>query len=395
MTERLYYTDPYLTQFEAPILRTSPEGLRVVLERSAFYPTSGGQPHDLGSLGGIPVVSVEDAENGDMVHVLATPLTAPADGPVQGQIDWQRRFDHMQQHTGQHLLSAVFVDLFGFETLSFHMGAELSTIELSTAALTPEQIEAAERRANELVAANLPVRVDCEDAGTVTGLRKATERTGTLRIVTIEGLDRSACGGTHVRATGEIGGILLRRIEKIRGNIRLEFVCGLRAARRARADFRLLSAIGETTSSAIDDTAGVVALWSGRLAEAEKDRRRMSLELAASNGRELYGRAEPLPSGLRLFVREVEAIVEETRVEAQAFSAGVRAAYIAFATAKPAILLAASADSGHNAGSILKPLLAERGGRGGGSAQAAQGSVPDRASLDSLLEALRAYFAAP
>jgi alanyl-tRNA synthetase len=390
VTQRLYYSDPYEVRFAATAVGNTPDPTRVVLDRSAFYPTSGGQPHDLGTISGIPVTAVEDLDDGTMVHVLATPL--PALGPVDGEVNWERRFDHMQQHTGQHLLSAVFGDLFGFETLSFHMGADLSTIELGCPILTADEMEAAERRANELIAANLPVRIDFEDAATVQGLRKASQRSGTLRIVTIEGLDRSACGGTHVRATGEIGSLLLRKTEKIRGNTRLEFACGLRAVRRARQDFRLLSGISETTSTAIDDLAGVVKLWSERLADAEKDRRRMGLELAGHNGRSLYSAATPTPSGMRVFIREVESIGEDTRAEGQAFTASPRATYVAAATGKPAVLLAVSADSGLNAGNLLKPLLAEHSGRGGGSAQVAQGSVADPAALASLIEALRSYF---
>jgi alanyl-tRNA synthetase len=298
----------------------------------------------------------------------------------------------MQQHTGQHLLSAVFVELFGFETLSFHMGADLSTIELGCPALTQEQLEAAERRSNEVAASNIPVRIDFEDAETAQGLRKASQRTGKLRIVSIDGLDRSACGGTHVRSTGEIGAILLRRTEKIRGNTRVEFVCGLRAIRRARQDFRLLSGISETASSAIDDLAGVVRLWSERLADAEKDRRRLALEVAGYSGRDRYAQTAPLASGTRVFVREVDSIGEETRAEAAAFTAGPKSAYIAAATGKPAVLLAVSAECGLNAGNVLKPMLAERGGRGGGSAQVAQGSVPDDASLRSLVDSLKTYW---
>ncbi|MDZ4799168.1 MAG: DHHA1 domain-containing protein [Bryobacteraceae bacterium] len=391
MTERLYYIDPYRVQFEAHTVEHGPDLTRVVLDRSAFYPTSGGQPHDTGTLGGIPVVSVEDREDGAVVHVLASPLDASG-GPLTGDVDWARRFDHMQQHTGQHLLSAVFVDLFGFETRSFHMGAELSTIELGCPSLSASQMAAAEVRANELIAENRGVRIDFEDAGSVEGLRKTSERTGTLRIVTIEGLDRSACGGTHVRSTGEIGCILLRKTERIRGNTRLEFVCGLRAARRATTDFRLLSAISETMSAAIDDTAGVASNWSGRLAEAEKERRRVALELAQFTGRDLYSRTEATPAGRRVSVRVAESIGEEMRAEAQSFTAGSQAVYIAAATAKPAVLVAVSADAGQNAGSILKELLSKHGGRGGGTALLAQGSVADRASLDAVLSALRGYF---
>ena len=163
---------------------------------------------------------------------------SPTDGEVAGEIDWTRRFDHMQQHSGQHLLSAVFEELFGLHTVSFHLGAESATIDLEGGPVEPRTVLEAERRANQLVSENRAMDVRFEDASAAQGLRKPSEREGMLRIVSIDGLDRSACGGTHVRTTGEIGPILLRRTEKIRQSVRVEFVCGGRAVRRARAGFR-------------------------------------------------------------------------------------------------------------------------------------------------------------
>jgi len=164
---------------------------------------------------------------------------------VEGAVDWQRRYDHMQQHTGQHLLSAVFIELFQFPTLSFHLGSDVSTIELGTKELTDEQVQRVERRTNELVWEARPVRVSFEDAGTAQGLRKASARSGTLRVIEIADLDRSACGGTHVRSTSEVGPVQIRRSEKIRGNLRVEFVCGLRAIRSARRDFKTLAELSK------------------------------------------------------------------------------------------------------------------------------------------------------
>src|SRR5574338_55821 len=216
MTSRLYYTDSYLAAFDGRITELSADGRRVYLDRTAFYPTSGGQPFDLGSLGGAPVADVID-EDERVAHVLATPLdTKHVGDAVHGEVEWRRRFDHMQQHTGQHLLSAVFSDLFGYETVSVHFGADRSSLDLDASSIVPAQLGEAERRANELVWENRPVSVSFEDSATVTGLRKAPPREGTLRVVTIAGVDRSACGGTHVRATGEIGAITLRGTERVR-----------------------------------------------------------------------------------------------------------------------------------------------------------------------------------
>ena len=192
MTERLYYTDSYIREFEARVVARSDEGRRIYLDRTAFYPTSGGQPFDTGWLGGVEVLDVVD-ENDRVAHLLASPLGAER---VRGEIDWTRRFDHMQQHTGQHLLSAVIEELFGHPTVSVHFGRDSSTLDLGADAFTAAQVEVAEERANAVAVENRPVEVSFEDASTAAGLRKSSAREGTLRIVTIRDLDRSACGGT-------------------------------------------------------------------------------------------------------------------------------------------------------------------------------------------------------
>jgi alanyl-tRNA synthetase len=297
----------------------------------------------------------------------------------------------MQQHTGQHLLSAVFAELFGWQTISFHLGAQVSTIDLATPAAEPKQIAAAERRAAQVITENRPVSISTEDASGVLGLRKQTERTGLVRIVTIEALDRSACGGTHVRNTGEIGCILLRGSEKIRGNLRVEFVCGGRAVARARADYDALTAIGRAFSAGIDDTPGLVQAMVERVEELEKSRRKMSAELAAAHGRTLYDETPPDSAGFRL-ASKAAPVNEDTRTEAQAFVARPKSAYIAWQESPASVLLACSADSGMNAGKAIKEVVCTRGGRGGGSAAIAQASVPAGVSVSEIVEQLRKYY---
>jgi alanyl-tRNA synthetase len=233
MTDRLYYTDARLDRFTAAVLDIADDGRRVYLDRTAFYPTSGGQPHDLGTLGGIAVVDVID-EDDRIAHCLAEPIGVPVGAMLVGQIDMTRRFDHMQQHTGQHLLSAMLADHFDWPTLSVHFGDDTNTVDVAAEDIDPAALADLERRANALIVQNRPVTISFEDAAAATGLRKPSDRDGALRIVTIEGIDRSACGGTHVDSTGEIGALLLRRAEKTKGHTRLEFVCGHRAVTRAR-----------------------------------------------------------------------------------------------------------------------------------------------------------------
>ncbi len=361
----------------------SPDRLRIYLDQTAFYPASGGQPFDTGTLAGVNVGEVVD-EEGRIAHVMAAPVSG---GEVAGVIDWQRRFDHMQQHTGQHLLSAVLVEMFGAQTVSFHLGVESSTIDVARS-LEPAQLREAERRANEIVFENRPVTVGYQDSSEDLGLRKPTERSGVVRIISIQDLDRSACGGTHVRATGEIGPILIRKLDRIRGNLRIEFLCGMRSVKRARADYEALSNVARAFSSPLDETPALVAAQLEKLQDLEKAHRRIATELAQSRGRELYAASQPGTDGVRRVIQRVAALADELRAEAQSFTAGEKSVFLAIAEDPPSILLAASPDSGVRAGELLKAALTKAGGRGGGSAIMAQGSVPSKDVLNEVALAL-------
>jgi alanyl-tRNA synthetase len=384
-TERLYYTDSYLTTFNAAVVEQTDGGRRVYLDRTAFYPASGGQPFDTGRVGGVRVVDVVDEED-RIAHVLAEPLTV---GTVEGVIDWPRRFDHMQQHTGQHLLSAVLAERFGYQTVSVHFGPLTSTLDLEVGAMSSEEIRRAEAEANTIAAENRPVEISFEEAATAPGLRKATDRSGTIRIVTIRGLDRSACGGTHVRATGEIGAILLRKAERVKKQVRLEFLCGLRAVNRARADLDILAGIAAGSSAAIDDLPALFEKQRADLKAADLARRTLEEALHRYRARELYDSAAADRTGLRRIVQRLEAgSVDSLRGLAQAVAALPRALFLGAAAAPPAILLATSSDSGMDAGGLLKPLLQELGGRGGGSPRLAQGTLPEKADVETALARL-------
>jgi alanyl-tRNA synthetase len=331
------------------------------------------------------VLDVAD-EGARIAHHLAAPLHT---GPVDCAIDWPRRFDHMQQHTGQHLLSAVFEEWFGLHTVSFHLGAESSSIDLEGGAVEPRAVLDAEQRANGIVFENRPVAVCFQDAAEVQGLRKATDREGTLRIVSIEGLDRNACGGTHVRSTGEVGPVLLRKLDKVRQSVRVEFLCGGRAVRRARADFEALSKTAQLFSAPLDEVPAMVAAQLETARAGDKARRKLELDLAAHEGKELYLATAPGADGIRRVTRRVvKGSLEELRAIAQNFTAQPKAVFIATLADSPSVLLAASADAGIDAGKVLKAAIAEAGGRGGGNARIAQGSVAEAAELEQVLEKL-------
>jgi alanyl-tRNA synthetase len=385
MTDRLYYTDAYLTTFDASVAARADAGRRIYLDRTAFYPTSGGQPFDTGRLGGVAVVDVID-EGDRIAHVLAAPVEGDR---LAGAIDWARRFDHMQQHTGQHLLSAVIAERFGHATVGVHFGRESSTLDLDTTGFGHAEIAEAEARANTAVTDNRPVEVSFEEAAAAAGLRKASAREGTLRIVTIQGLDRSACGGTHVRATGEIGAIAIRKVERVKQHVRLEFLCGLRAVRRARADADLLSALATSHSATAEELPALLEAQRAELKASAAARRELEETVAGYRARELHASIQPDARGRRVaVVREAAGPVDRLRTLALAY-AGLAGGVLIGAVAEPATMLPATApDTNLDAGRVLKPALEANGGRGGGNARMAQGSVREMVALERVVEAV-------
>jgi alanyl-tRNA synthetase len=292
----------------------------------------------------------------------------------------------MQQHTGQHLVSGVLAELFDYDTLSVHFGAASSTIDLSAAALAPEQITAAEDRANVIVMENRPISIAFVDAAAATGLRKPSTREGALRIVTIDALDRSACGGTHVRATGEIGPILLRKTDRIRGTTRLEFLCGHRAIRQARADYAILARLSGLASASADELVTIFDKQRADLKQAETLRRMLETELAAHHARDLYAAAAADTEGIRrIVVHDDGASLERVRSLAQACAALPKTIFVGVSSAVPGVVAAASDDAGVDVGATLKAALSACEGRGGGSARLAQGTVTDAAQLEGVV----------
>jgi len=385
MTERLYYTDSYIRDFEADITDRADGSRRIYLNRTAFYPTSGGQPFDTGQLGGVLVTDVVD-EGDRIAHLLAEPL---AGSRVAGRLDWPRRFDHMQQHTGQHLLSAVLAGELGLPTVAVHFGKESSTLDLDAGSLTTDQSRLAEEKANELVAQNLPVEVGFEAAESAAGLRKPSDRRGTLRLISISGLDRSACGGTHVRATGEIGAILIRKVERVRKGVRLEFLCGSRATQQARADHTLLAQLAADLSAAPEELPHLISAQREDLKQAAALNRELEQKLDLLRARELYAAAGPETTGIRrVLVRDHEESLESLRGLAQAITSLPKVIFVGAVPSPPSVVLAASADTGIDAAGLLKSLLTSVGGRGGGSSRLAQGIVPGRAQLEKVVMSL-------
>jgi len=403
MTDRLYYYDSFLYDFDAEV-RELPESARpsVILDRTAFYPTSGGQVFDTGWITAgdakIRVSEVAEMEDGRLVHYLEAPVKDLAPGTrVRGEIDATRRRDHMQQHSGQHVLSAAFVRLFNMPTVSFHMGDDYCSIDLDTPNVTKDQVEQAERLANEIILENRAVDirfVTREEAGRL-GLRKTpvTER-DELRIIDIRDWDLSACGGTHVAQTGQIGCILLRKWEKVRQGWRVEFVAGQRAVATARRDFMALTEAASVFSAHIYDVPEQVRKSLEESRALRKQREQSLEELAAAEAAALLAET-PEANGRRLVVRTFSnREINYLKLLAQKLTrlAPNVVALLATTAPQPSVVFAQSAGQASDMGALLKDALAKLGGRGGGSKDMAQGGVTSADGVETALASVAAAF---
>jgi len=394
MAERLYYYDSFFAQFEARVLSSVPAGAQhhVILDRTAFYPTSGGQPNDTGRLGEAGVLDVLETEDGEILHV--TDRAVPQ-GPVHGEVNWEQRFDHMQQHTGQHLLSALFLAMYGYPTVSFHLGRELSTIDLDApqAGISPEQFGAVERRANEIIFEDRPVHVrfGTREEFAAAGIRKEVQREGLLRAIEIEGVELNPCGGTHVARTGQIGLLLLRKSEKQKGNWRVEFVCGARALAAAREDRKLLMAAARTLGGAALDVPVLVARAAEERREGERLRKDLQSRLADYEAREMCQQAEALGGGVSIVSRVVEGASPEhlRQLATKIVELGNGRALLG---ARPSghLVFAQPAGLQGDMNALLRDLLGQAGGKGGGTRDFAQGNLPDPGRLEDVLRAASA-----
>jgi alanyl-tRNA synthetase len=374
VTERLYYTDPYLAEFDATVLRLDQAGGRTaaVLDRTAFYPTSGGQPFDTGALGDAQVIDVIAREDGSILHVVDGPVET---GPVRGRIDWRRRFDHMQQHTGQHVLSAAFEALVQARTESFHLGTGSATIDLARD-VSAAEIERVEDEANRIVWENRAVQIRFADAADAAALplRKETGRTGTVRLIAVDGFDLSACGGTHVERTGAIGVIAVASWERFKGGTRVEFVCGARALRSHRA----LRDVVATASRVLSVGAAEIAPAIERVQGEAKDARRLVKTLqgqqAEHEAAALAARAE-LRAGQRVVVSALEGW-DAAGLKAVASAIAAQPGHVAVLFSSPApsaIVVARATGVAIDCAALLRSVIQQYGGKGGGRPDLAQG----------------------
>src|SRR5579859_571393 len=385
-TERLYYTDCYLREFEAKVLKVEPgpEGFHVYLDRTCFYPESGGQPMDFGTLAGVPVLAlIEDGDS--IVHVLER---QPEGMQVQGKIDWPRRFDHMQQHTGQHVLSASFEKTGNYKTVSFHLGAEVSSIDLDSDRLGRRQIEAAEDLANQIVFEDREVRIFFRPVAEANrlDLRKPSLREGDVRLVEIDNFDLSACGGTHVSRTGAIGLIVTRKVERMKGLTRIEFVCGGRAHRASRHDFKILSEASRLLSASTHQLPALIAKQSDELRASHRAGEKLAEKIAMVEANGLW-QAAPEKNGRKIVQRvfNEEEHLDGKKVAHEIASHPSAVALIAVKGRPGYLYFSQSPGGAADMGAILKQTVAKFGGKGGGTRDFAQGGGIEEARLADAL----------
>jgi alanyl-tRNA synthetase len=379
MTERLYHRDSSLRTFTARVVRSEPGGtgrFLAVLDRTAFYPTSGGQPFDTGSLAGCRVLEVTEDESGDVVHVTDGPVEPGT--AVEGAIDWARRFDHMQQHTGQHVLSAAFERVCGVATLSVHLGSTAATIDLDRE-VTRAEIDRAERAANDVVWEDRPVAVRFVDAAEAAALplRKASARAGLLRLVEVADFDLSACGGTHVSCTGAVGFIAVAGWERFKSGTRVTFRCGSRALEAYRGLRDSAAEAGRLLSAAAADVPDAIHRMATDHRALERRLTALTADLASVRAEAWRAQAETVGRFRGVLRVETGADGAAIKSVAQALVSGDTGlvAVIAAGGQPAPIVGARSAGVGLDAGAFVKALASALGGRGGGRAELAQGGV--------------------
>ncbi|HVF89569.1 MAG TPA: DHHA1 domain-containing protein [Blastocatellia bacterium] len=390
-TEKLYFTDSGLLEFSATVLEVTggPEGARVVLDRTAFYPTGGGQPHDTGRIDGAEVIDVIEDDSGSIIHVVKEGGGIDVGSVVRGALDHGRRLDHLQQHSGQHILSQAFVQACGAETRSFHLGAETSTIDIELQAPSDEHMRAAEDVANAIIFEDRPMQVHLvsEEEASRLPLRKESAVRGTIRVIEVEGFDWSPCGGTHAKRTGQIGLIAIKSFERVKKMARVEFVCGARALK----DYRLAN-----------NTALAVARLFSTERDATPELVKRALDENKSIRKRLRGLAElaVIPEAASMLsaatvtgdFKVVEAIFEErdadelrllaaklTQLEPSIALLGSRDG------ASARLVFARSAMLSQNMGELLSESCRLLGGRGGGRPDMAQGGGPAIEKLDEAI----------
>lgn len=385
MTQRLYYDDTYLTEFDAQVLkcRKTDGGFEALLDRSAFYPTSGGQPYDTGTLGGARVNNVYVDDSGEVWHAVDAPLDTGI--CVHGVIDWARRFDHMQQHAGEHMLANAAYRLLGGSTIGLHLGSEISTIDMTLpegrTRITGDELRALEDDVNARIQMDVPIRQWFPESAELAELplRKPPTVSGHVRVVQIGDLEFCACGGTHPSSAGQIGLVKIVGAHPSRGKLRLAFVCGQRAYELLRRDYELLHEAGDILSASVEDVPMLVRGLADDVKRLTRELSQIRRDALIAGAERMYAEADINAAGVRVIARIVSADAAAARELATHLAGMGRAAAIIGADtgANIAYAVCRSADVDFGCGAALSAAAKMSGGKGGGRPDFAQGGGPE------------------
>ncbi|MDV2885020.1 DHHA1 domain-containing protein [Alkalihalophilus pseudofirmus] len=395
MTTKLYYESAYLTHFEAKVIKkdTDERGTYLVLDQTVFYPTGGGQPCDRGQLDDVEITLVEEVD-GEIRHYVQSPLLETGQ-TVHGQIDWSRRFDHMQQHAGQHILSAVFAELFGYQTVGFHLGTEEVTIDLEIPQLTIDEAEKAVHYANEMIQENraIEARWVSEAEANRYPLRKELSVKGDIRLVIIPDFDYNGCGGTHPKQTLEVQGLSITGWEKQRNNIRISFLCGNRVFKQFAQHNQILQQLSQTLNAQYSKLPEKASSLIVKQKELDKELEQLKGDLLKYETIELLDSCEVVSNQSRLFKRFKDRSIKELQQLAKDVVEENDQAVVFFvsesAEKTQLVMAVGKAVESVQANMIMKKLLPSINGRGGGNQHFAQGGGDSGADVESLFELVK------
>ena len=387
MKDLLYYQDATIAEFQATVTKTGSDENRhyIVLDNTAFYPTGGGQPHDTGWIADLEISDVEKVD--DEIRHYTTDDVSNISGEISAKLNWTRRFDHMQQHTGQHILTAAFVELFDIATTSFHLGTELVTIDLNTSDVTDAQLAAAEQRANEIILENRPVEtkwVTKEDLANY-NLRKDVKVDEDIRLVIIPDFDYNGCGGTHPTSTGQVSLLKILATEKMKQQIRIHFVCGQRVLDQLAMRKNVLSDVARQLSAPEEQAADAMRKFAQATKQTEKNLKDAQDALLQFEAKELAGEAIAARTFENRSIQDLQKLarfVTEHNEQAIALLVATNDDKLQFVAARGK----AQTTSMKTISAVALPLI---NGKGGGNDALVQGGGEKSITADALLQAMK------
>jgi alanyl-tRNA synthetase len=391
--EKIYYHDQYKRTFTSMLIKQDKDEdgrFYAVLEKTAFYPTGGGQPHDTGTLNGVYVNDVEEVD-GEIRHFIEQPIDVH--NSIVGEIDWDRRYDHMQQHSGQHILSAAFEDMFGYKTVSFHLGKEICTIDLEISNLSEEDTDQAEALANKIILENRPIETKWVTKEELLNysLRKELSVSENIRLVIIPNFDYNGCGGTHPKSTGEVGSIKILDWEKQKKKIRVHFVCGNRVINQLHEKQKVIKGLTTVLNSPQEHMNEAATRLVQHSKELVKTIDELKNEILQYEAKDLIVNVQQNNERKIVHVIFKNRPISELQQLARAIACMANDVLVLFISEnedKLQLVCSCGKDLDGNMNQLLKEVLPSINGKGGGNPSLAQGGGERTMPADQLMKEL-------